>query len=208
MSASSLSVSSSSNFDVTYPTIAFRVPRIPLQSELASYVGATSSQNQEAREATLAAKKAEHLKDEATLALEAARKELKACQLVVDEASEAARLREQVNAAIAPNQRAAYRPCMPPTGRSCSSPLPLIGASDRQCSTPDRPCRNFFKFRQQTSLNGTNNLTTSDRLGPTLSHPPRAGSTPNASTLMPLCLPLLKHQPQGGGAQSRPGRKV
>lgn len=51
---------------------------------------------QEAREAALAAKKSEHLKEEASAALEEAQKELKACQLVVDEASEAARLREQV----------------------------------------------------------------------------------------------------------------
>ena len=58
---------------------------------------------QEAREAALAAKKAEHLKDEATLALEEAREELKASQLVVDEGSEAARLREQVNITFASN---------------------------------------------------------------------------------------------------------
>ncbi|CAM9150077.1 unnamed protein product [Scytosiphon promiscuus] len=52
----------------------------------------------EAREAALTAKKSEHLREEASLALEAARVELKACQLVVDEASEAGRLREQVEA--------------------------------------------------------------------------------------------------------------
>lgn len=51
---------------------------------------------QEARDAALAAKKSEHLRDEAAAALEEARTELKACQLVVDEASEAARLRDQV----------------------------------------------------------------------------------------------------------------
>lgn len=51
---------------------------------------------QEAREAALTAKKSEHLREEASLALEAAREELKACRLVVDEASEAGRLREQV----------------------------------------------------------------------------------------------------------------
>lgn len=70
----------------------FDFPLVPYQCDL-----------QEAREATLAAKKAEHLKDEASLALEVAKEELKACQLVVDEASEAARLREQVNTTIAPN---------------------------------------------------------------------------------------------------------
>lgn len=51
---------------------------------------------QEAREAVLAAKKVEHLREEALLALEVARGELAASQLVVDEGSEAARLREQV----------------------------------------------------------------------------------------------------------------
>lgn len=55
---------------------------------------------QEAREAVLAAKKCEHLKEEASAALEEARKELKASQLVVDEASEAARLREQVGKTV------------------------------------------------------------------------------------------------------------
>ncbi|CAM9173166.1 unnamed protein product [Ectocarpus fasciculatus] len=51
----------------------------------------------EARDAALASKKSEHLREQASLALEAAREELKACQLVVDEASEAARLREQAS---------------------------------------------------------------------------------------------------------------
>lgn len=51
---------------------------------------------QEAQGAALAAKKSEHLREEAAVALEVARGELKSCQLVVDEASEAARLREQV----------------------------------------------------------------------------------------------------------------
>lgn len=70
--------------------------------EFVVFVGALHQRNeQEAREAALAARKAEHLKDEASLALDVAREELKTCQLVVDEASEAARLREQVNMAIA-----------------------------------------------------------------------------------------------------------
>ncbi|CAM9378673.1 unnamed protein product [Ectocarpus sp. 12 AP-2014] len=51
----------------------------------------------EARDAALASKKSEHLREQASLALEAAREELKACQLVVDEASEAARLRGQAS---------------------------------------------------------------------------------------------------------------
>lgn len=44
----------------------------------------------------MAAKKSEHLREEVSVALEEAKKELQACQLVVDEPSEAARLRQQV----------------------------------------------------------------------------------------------------------------
>eukprot|EP00903_Cladosiphon_okamuranus_P011418 g10760.t1 len=86
-------------------------PEARLQEETMSAAGDTTARvreleleeslqraQEEVREAVLAAKKAEHLKDEASLALEVAREELKACQLVVDEASEAARLREQVEA--------------------------------------------------------------------------------------------------------------
>lgn len=51
---------------------------------------------QEAQSAALELKKSEHLKEEALAALEVAREEMKVCQLVVDEGSEAARLREQV----------------------------------------------------------------------------------------------------------------
>lgn len=51
---------------------------------------------QEAREAVLAAKKSERLREEAAAALEAATGELASCRMVVDEDSEAARLREQV----------------------------------------------------------------------------------------------------------------
>lgn len=51
---------------------------------------------QATRLAALELKKSERQKEEAVAALEAAREELKVCQLVVDEGSEAARLREQV----------------------------------------------------------------------------------------------------------------
>lgn len=51
---------------------------------------------QAARDATLAAKKSEHRWEGASAALEVAKGELASCQLVVDEGSEAARLREQV----------------------------------------------------------------------------------------------------------------
>lgn len=87
------------------------------------------------------AKKAEHLKDEASLALEVVIEELKACQLVVDEASEAARLREQVKHA----HRIEYNEfgnasLLPPTNTyACaggsSGPLFLRGEREKEGST-------------------------------------------------------------------------
>lgn len=66
---------------------------------------------QEARDIALASKKSEHLRQQAEADLEAARAELASCQLVVDESSEAARLREQVKkcARVSPGRHTVFR---------------------------------------------------------------------------------------------------